>query len=372
MKLAGFDIYRYTLPFTEPVTLKGVQPHSRKGILLELRDDAGASGLGEASPLPGFSRESLDDAEYQLYELASSLVGSSLPADSHLPECPLTRELDERELAPSVRFGFELAVYNIYAASQGKALQGVLSEDPGESVALNGLLIGSGERVLDEARRMREAGYEAVKLKVGARDVREDVDLVGAVADVLGDDVALRLDANRAWSFEEAVNFLRDTSDLRYEYIEEPLAEPAGLSRLVDEYGARVALDESLVGMKPEDLLEHRYARAVVLKPTLLGGISRALRLGRVAGRIGAAPVISSAYETGVGTSALISLAAVIGGGRIPAGLDTYRRLAADVYEPALDLSAPSVSVKQISGSRGLDRSRLEHIYSSEARVGHG
>lgn len=367
MKLAGFDIYRYTLPFTEPVTLKGVQLHSREGILIELTDENSVSELGETSPLPGFSRESLEDAEYQLHELASSLVGSSLPADSHLPEIPLTREL-----APSVRFGFELAVYNIYAASQGKALLGVLSDGAGESVALNGLLIGSGEQVLDEARRMREAGYEAVKLKVGARDVREDVDLVGAVADVLGDDVALRLDANRAWSFEEAVDFLRGTSDLRYEYIEEPLAEPAGLSRLVDEYGARVALDESLVGMKPEDLLEHRYARAVVLKPTLLGGISRALRLGRVAGRIGAAPVISSAYETGVGTSALISLAAVIGGGRIPAGLDTYRRLAADVYEPALDLSAPSVSVKQISGSRGLDRSRLEHIYSSEARVGHG
>ncbi len=367
MKLAGFDIYRCTLPFTEPVTLKGAQLHFREGILIELTDENGVSGLGETSPLPGFSRESLEDAEHQLRELASSLVGSSLYGDSPISECPLTRELDERELAPSVRFGFELSVYNIYAASQGKVLPEVLSDGAGESVALNGLLIGSGVRVLDEARRMREVGYEAVKLKVGAREVREDADLVGAVADVIGDAVALRLDANRAWSFEEAVDFLRDTSDLRYEYIEEPLAEPAGLSRLAGEYGARVALDESLVGMKPEDLLEHRYARAVVLKPTLLGGISRTLRLASVAERIGAAPMISSAYETGVGISALISLAAIVGGGRTPAGLDTYRRLAADVYEPALDLSAPSVSVKQISGSRGLDRSRLECIYSSEA-----
>lgn len=367
MRLAGFDIYRYTLPFTEPVNLKGAQLHSREGHLIELTDDIGVSGWGETSPLPGFSQESIKEAVEQLRELASSLMGSVISEDGSPGNEPLVKELSELELTPSVRFGFELAAYNIYATSQGKTLPEILSEDPGESVALNGLLVGSGERVLDDARRMRDAGYEAVKLKVGSRRVWEDVRLVGAVADVLGEKVSLRLDANRAWSFEEAVGFLRGAADLRYEYIEEPLAEPVGLSRLVDEYGARVALDESLVGMKPEDLSEHRYARAVVLKPALLGGISRTLRLARVAGRIGAVPVISSAYETGVGTSALISLAASIGGGKIPAGLDTYRRLAADVYEPALELTGPLADVERVSGPRVLDRSRLRHIYSSEA-----
>ncbi len=350
----------------EPVPLKGAQLHSREGLLLELTGENGVSGWGETSPLPGFSRESLDEAGRQLHELASSLMGNVLAGARSSHDAPLIHELDHRELWPSSRFGFELAACNLYAASQGKSLPEVLSEESGTSVSLNGLLAGSEEWVLEEAHRMLDVGYEAVKLKVGTRGIGEDARLVGAVAEVLGDAVALRLDANRAWSFEEAVEFFQATSGLRYEYVEEPLAEPKGLSRLASEYGVLVALDESLVGMEPEELRGHRYARAVVLKPTLLGGISRTLRLAREAERLGIVPVISSAYETGVGTAALISLAANIGGGGIPAGLDTYRRLAADVLEPALDLSTPRVSVWQVAGHRALDHSRLECVHSSE------
>ena len=346
--------------------LKGSQLSYREGLLLELTDETGVSGWGEISPLPGFSRESLEEAGRQLRELASSSVGTTLPGDWSLSDGALSRGLDEHELAPSARFGFELAVWNLYASSQDKTLPEVLSEKPGTSILLNGLLTGSEERVLEEARRMLDAGYEAVKLKVGSRGVREDAEFVAEVADVLGSAVALRLDANRAWSFEDAVKFFHATASLGYEYVEEPLAEPSGLSRLADEYGAPVALDESLVGMEVEGLGEHRYARAVVLKPTLLGGVSRTMRLAREAVRLGIVPVVSSAYETGVGTAALISLAASIGGGNIPAGLDTYRRLETDVLEPALDLSAPRIGVREIFDHRILDSSHLEHIYSSE------
>ena len=93
----------------------------------------------------------------------------------------------------------------------------------------------------------------------------------------LGDSISLRLDANRAWGYEEAAEFVRGAP--RFEYLEEPLADPARLPELAREFGVPVALDESLVGMEPEELEEHRYARAVVLKPTLLGGISRTLRM---------------------------------------------------------------------------------------------
>ena len=339
--------------------LKGEKLDSREGLLISLAGETGEPGWGETSPLPGFSQESLRDAGYQLYELASSLVGSPISESPYLPE--------DRNVAPSVRFGFGQASYDLYAKSQGKTLPAILAESPGKSVALNGLLAGSRELVLEEARRMRDAGYEAVKLKVGTREVMEDAELVWAVSEVLGGGVALRLDANRAWSFEEAVDFFRATSVLRFEYVEEPLAEPADLPRLVEEFGVPVALDESLVGMKAEGLREHRYARAVVLKPTLLGGVSRTLRLAREAGRLGMTPVVSSAYETGVGTAALISLSASIGGGEISAGLDTYRRLKEDVFGPALDLSTPHVDVRQVSAPRTLNHERLEHVYSSEA-----
>jgi O-succinylbenzoate synthase len=350
VKLSGFNLYRYELPFSEPLELKGTLLRYREGLLLELQvDEGGEIGWGEVSPLPGFSRESLEEAAEQSRDLASSVMGREVTDDWLAPDGDFSRELDSMGLAPSARFGFELALWNLCAASRGSSLPELITPSPRATVAVSALISGPPETALQEARRALTAGYEAVKLKVGGRPVEEDVELVRAVREELCDAVALRLDANRAWSLEEAARFAGGTSGLRLEYVEEPLADPTLLAAFVRDHGVAVALDESLVGMEPEALEDHAYARAVVLKPTLLGGISRTLRFAGLASRLGAKPVISSAYETGVGTAALLALAAGVGDEDVPAGLDTYRRLAEDVLNPPLDLPAPSVDVRVAS-----------------------
>jgi O-succinylbenzoate synthase len=363
MKLAGFDLHRYNLRLSEPLALKGTVLRYREGLLLELIGEGHTVGWGEASPLPGFSREDLDEVARQLRDLASSMVGREVTGDLLDPEASLARELDAMGLAPSVRFGFELALWNLYAASRGRSLPELVAPHPNTTVPVNALISDSPNGALEEARRARAAGYETVKLKVGGRAVEEDVELVHALNEELGDTVALRLDANRAWNLEEAEIFARSTVDLRFEYVEEPLADSAQLPSFARTCSVPVALDEALAGMEPKALGEHGYARAVVLKPTLLGGISRTLRFADVASRLGMKPVISSAYETGIGTEALISLAAGVGGEEVPAGLDTYRRLAEDVLRPRLDLPAPRVDVRTVTGARReIDRRLLTPV----------
>lgn len=363
MRLADFHLYRYSLPLTEPLKLKETMLHEREGLLLELIGDDGTTGWGETSPLPGFSRESLYEATEGLRSLVSSMTGYETSCDRMDLTDSLGIELDRLDLAPSVRFGFELAVWNLCAGWDGVTLAELVSPRPRAAVPLNGLLAGSPERVLEEARRMRDAGYRAVKLKVGLRSVEEDVSLIHALRREVGATVALRFDANRAWSFEEATGFADGLEGVEYEYVEEPLTDTSRLSDLALGCGMPVALDESLVDMEPVDLEEHRYARAVVLKPTLLGGISRTLRFARTASRLGMTPVTSAAYESGVGTSALVALAADIGDRAIPAGLDTYRRLAEDVSKPRLDLSGPSIRLDKLPGARpGLDPRWIEPV----------
>lgn len=328
----------------------------------------GATGLGETSPLPGFSDETIEQSAGQLALLAKSLIGRDLTRNWLSHDGAFSQELDEIVLSSSVRFGIELAIYNLHAASEGKSLAEVFCHSPVASVPINGLLSGPADEVLVEGRRMRDAGYEAVKLKVGSREVEADAQLVRGLREVLGEVVSLRLDANRAWSFAEAVDFARAVADVEYEYIEEPLTDPSGLADLVRDRGVPVALDESLVGMSPEDLGRHDYARAVVIKPTLVDGISRTLRLAEEARRLGITPVISSAYETGVGTEALLALAAATGGGRVAAGLDTYRRLKTDVLYPPFDMSAPRIDLREIAGiKRSLQESYLDVVSSSES-----
>ena len=209
---------------------------------------------------------------------------------------------------------------------------------------------------------MRDAGYGSIKLKVGTRTVAEDVDLFRALGEELGEDISLRLDANRAWDYEEAAEFVGGTAGVRFEYVEEPLADPWRLPELVGEFGVPVALDESLVGMEPEKV-EETFAVAFVLKPTLLGGISRTLRIAGWALRLGVTPVVSSAYESGVGMAALVALAAGIGDSPVPAGLDTYRAMAEDVLETPPNLPAPEVDVRETAeASRTIDVRRLERL----------
>ena len=352
VKLAGFNLHRYRLPLSEPLALRGMVLRHREGLLLELTAAGGAVGWGEASPLPGFSRECLDEAAGQLRDLASSMGCREITDDGIDPDGDFGREMDTMDLAPSARFGFELALWNIYAASRGRSLVDLITPHPRATVPVSALISGPPATVLEEARRARLADYEAVKQKVGRRPVEDDIELVRAVNGELGDDVALRLDANRAWSLEEAESFVRGTGNLRFEYVEEPLADPALLPTFAGDYDVPVALDESLTDMEPEALRDHGYARAVVLKPTLLGGISRTLRIAGLASRLGMQIVISSAYETGVGTAALVALAAGVGDEEVPAGLDTYRRFSEDILRPPLNLPTPRVDVRAMAGTR--------------------
>ena len=110
MKLAGFDLFEYELPLTQPIVTKDETLSNRRGFLIKLSTDSGVIGWGEIAPLPGFSRENLSSVKQQTLKLKSTLIGSNLPDDltprgkgwSHwkLPD----------DLAPSVRCGLELTV----------------------------------------------------------------------------------------------------------------------------------------------------------------------------------------------------------------------------------------------------------------------
>ena len=331
-------VYRYILPLSES-SAAGGSGARREGALIQLKDEDGNVGWGEAAPLPGFSRESLDDA---LRQLAAT-------------------DEPEEEPYPSVRFALELSRLSLRAAASGEPLSRLLSPAPRDTVELNALISGDPRHAPAEARRLRQAGYRAVKLKVGRRSVDGEASLVRDLAAEL-DGVSLRLDANRAWSLEEALAFTRGVEGLDVEYVEEPLAEPALLPRFASESGLPVALDESLAGTDAAALEDHGYASAVVLKPTLLGGFSRSLALAARADDLGMKAVVSSAFESGVGTLGLAALAAALPGEGYPAGLDTYRRLGADVLRPPLELG-PVLDVAELLGAeRELETRYLESV----------
>lgn len=102
--------------------------------------------------------------------------------------------------------------------------------------------------LLAQADRFREAGFGAIKMKVGRPRLREDVERATAMREHLGEDFPLMVDANMRWTADEAVRAARELRDLQVHWVEEPTIpeDVEGHRRVVAEGGVPVAAGENL------------------------------------------------------------------------------------------------------------------------------
>ena len=341
MQITSFDLVPYALPLTAPVTWGGETHDARRGVLVRLGDADGRVGWGDVAPLPGFSPETLAQASDAVGPAGRALVGRALEPRDLVSAGPFHDALDEAGLPSSARFGLDLALADLASQEMGRTLPQGLHPDPPVVLPLNGL-VQSGDAVA-QARALAEAGYPAVKLKVGRQAVAQDIETVRAVRQALPASVALRLDANRAWTWSLAVAFAQGLDGVALDYVEEPLAEAGRLAEFWHDTGLPVAVDESV----QEGAEIRGWAAAAVLKPTLVGGLVATLRRAAEAEAVGVRAVVSASFESGVGLRGVAALAAATGAE--PAGLDTYRWLAADVTGP-LPFDRPHVDVPGLFG----------------------
>jgi O-succinylbenzoate synthase len=200
----------------------------------------------------------------------------------------------------------------------------------------------------------RFPGCRTAKVKVAGGPLAEDLARVAAVREALGPDGRIRVDANGAWSLDEALAALHALLPYRLEYAEQPCATTAELAELRTRLGGavRIAADESV--RKAEDPFEVARlgaADVIVVKPQPIGGASRALEIALAAGL----PVVaSSALETSVGLAAAVRFAAALPDFDLDHGLGTAALLAADVtLDPLLPVDG-TIAVRQVTADAGL------------------
>jgi len=205
----------------------------------------------------------------------------------------------------------------------------------------------------------RFPGCTTAKVKVAqaGQSLKDDLSRVAAVRELLGPGGRLRVDANAAWSVEEARRALTALAPYDLEYAEQPCATVPELTTLrtaLARAGVQVliAADESI--RKAEDpLLVARAGAAdvVVVKVAPLGGVARALE---VASDCGLPVVVSSALDTSVGISAGVALAAALPDLPYACGLATTSLMAADVVTDSRDGRGGSIPVGRVTPSADL------------------
>lgn len=333
----------------------------RDGILLGIFDDDRLLGTGEASPLPNWNGDGLERAVEALQGLVArsrdaaflrevvdafakgmvDALGKDMPGASHSDRSP---SASRGELAPSVlqiepalsaspsaRFAIETALGDMLARSRGDALGTLWST---RRAVPRSTLIGH----LDDpahvaaAKRAVQRGARTLKLKARGEEPALEATRVRELVAELEAPVHVRLDLNGGLDLERARRALDAYAAANVEFVEEPTA---GASLL--QLGACATpwfADESLCD-EPlrNELVDCAALGGVVLKPTLLGGLSACRRLAAAARRRGKAVVVTHAFEGPIALAACAELAMSLANvGDPAAGIDAHAAL--DAFPP--------------------------------------
>lgn len=329
---------RFTCPLAEPLETADERIEAREGFLIRLSDGTNV-GYGEASPLPGWT-ESLETCE------------DALDAAIEAGENGRSAVLDATEHTSAARHGISLALADLAATTDAQPLYrdlGALERVP--RVPVNATIgddtpDATAEAVADAVGR----GFECCKVKVGRRSVAADVDRLRRVREIVGESVDLRVDANGAWTFEEARRAIDAFVDLDVSIVEQPL--PAGALSGHAELrgnGVAIAIDEGILEHGVDAILDAQAADVFVLKPMALGGVDVARQLAAWVAESNRRVVVTTTVDAVVARTGAVHLAASIPN-VLPSGLATGSMLERDLGPDPVFIDGGTAVIPQTKG----------------------
>ncbi|MEE3717159.1 o-succinylbenzoate synthase [Tumidithrix elongata RA019] len=325
----------YCLPFRQPFqTAYGVW-RDRRGIVIQIIDDRGRQGLGEAAPLTGFGMETLAEAQTTLEQMRDLFVGIHLsnlkdlwnllqdychtPAAKHGMELALLDLLAQSHLSPLAQYlNFELPPFptspSIQEEERKTLNRGIAPTACWKDVPVNATV---GAMSLEATERkvleLLGQGYRCLKLKVGLGDFEQDWQRLKAVRAIAGEQIQIRIDANQAWSVEQAIANLTRLESLHLEYVEQPVTatDLAGMARVRHCVDIAIAADESVTSLQQlEQIIALQAADLVVLKPMAMGGILATLQAAHRAFEYGLDVVVTTTLDGAIARQGALHLAA--------------------------------------------------------------
>jgi o-succinylbenzoate synthase len=285
MRIEQAELVPFALPFREPyVTARGTLER-REIVLVRLRTDAGAEGLGEAVPLALRGGDDRARVERRLGRAARRLAGADV--SDFGGEEPLRAAIDAfihaaagRRLPAAAAAGLEMALFDLAGKAAGVPLWRLLGAEAVAPVRCNATLAaGRPEDVAASTAAWAAQGFRSFKLKLGVGD---DLRQVAAVREALGPEARIRVDANASWSRDDAISILRSLEPLGVELAEQPVERLRDMAAVSDATGIPIAADESVANAKQaERAVRARACRLATVKLAKAGGIGGAAAIAK-------------------------------------------------------------------------------------------
>lgn len=325
-----------------------LSPHSRaerEGIIIRYTG-RGQDIVAEASPLKGFSMETLEQvAGY----LAEERVRLSQLLESVEEGEQVSRFLQQHHWPPSLQFATCALALHLLESENGSPF--LLPGSPAATskpLLVNAMISRTGqEQIRAEIEQFYRQGFRTIKIKSGYSPLRppgampSDLtpeELSGLIRSIAPfyPDLAFRIDANRSWPAGETAQILQNFAGLPVEYIEEPthFDSLSEFKKLREESPVPLALDESIGNQERlRQIISDQIADLIIIKPMLLGDIFRLAETFSKPEASTIGRVCTTLMESGVGRHSVAKAASVLGSHGLAHGLDTGRFLKEDLYQ---------------------------------------
>ncbi|GGJ02556.1 dipeptide epimerase [Halobellus salinus] len=300
------EFERVSLPISDAFTISRGTQETAENLVVRISDGSGATGVGAAAPSPHYG-ESAATVEAVLPALLSVVesVGD--------PHARQRIERDRKDVIadnPAAHAAVDIALSDLAAKRLGVPLYRKWGLDP-DATPMTSFTIGldSTDRMREKAAAAADAGHEVLKVKLGTD---RDSEIIAAVRDA-APDARLRVDANGAWTPNEAIRQIDALADHDVAFVEQPVpaADPDGLRYVYERSPLPVAADESCVTLPDVPAVADR-ADIANIKLMKCGGLGPARRMIHAARAHGLEVMLGCMIETNAAIAAACHLAPLL------------------------------------------------------------
>lgn len=277
-------------------------------------DKSSIFGLGECSIIPNLSPDFID---FDQYEKQINIFCAELCSNFSLSDLKNIDLFDfdfYQKMAqfPSILFGIECAVLDLINGGKARFFETNFTQGKAK-IPINGLIwMGNESFLLEQVEEKIASGFSCIKLKIGALNFENEYKILENIRkDFSKEELILRVDANGAFSHQEALEKINRLANLEIHSIEQPIK--AGnwteMAKLCRETKLPLALDEELIGVYKTankiNLLKTINPQFIILKPSLHGGFSGCKEWIELAEKQQISWWMTSALESNVGLNAI-------------------------------------------------------------------
>ena len=307
--ITSVEVIKLNIPYKEPFVISLGVIENATNIVIKINTNSDLTGVGECAPFVFI----VGETQETVYEISKQVGKLLIGKDPFAIEDRLLEINKAVKGNYTMKSAFDMALYDLLAKKANLPLYKLLGGSNSREVYTDMTIsIGEPEKMANDAKRFKEEGFPAIKIKLGTT-TKLDVARIKAIREAVGNDYPIRIDANQGWDTVTAIKTLQELSEYNIEHCEEPIAHWNNRELVKVRENSPISI------MADESLFDHHDAFRLAsmgacdyfnIKFSKSGGINNALKIVAIAEASGIKCQVGCMSESRFALTALMHLVA--------------------------------------------------------------